>query len=80
MTRWLFTSIIQNTYLIVGLILLTIGTNMTTVFCVKSKIAFKGDRGRNACAYCKSPYIRTLNFRGQAAVGSHLMITNPVLK
>ena len=26
--------------------------------------------------YSKNPYIRTLNFEGQAAVGSYLMIVN----
>ena len=36
-TRWLFTSIIQYTNAILGLKLLTIGTNVTKVFCVQRK-------------------------------------------
>ena len=34
-TRWLFTSIIQYTNVMFGLKLLTIETNVTTVFCVQ---------------------------------------------
>ena len=36
--RWLFTSIIPYTNVNVGLKLLIIGTNVTTVFCVQRKI------------------------------------------
>ena len=35
--RWLFISVIQNTNVIVGLKLLTIGTNVTTVLCTQGK-------------------------------------------
>ena len=30
--------------------------------------------------YSKNPYIRTLNFEGQAAIGSYSMITNSNIK
>ena len=41
--RWLFTSAVQDTNVIVGLKLLTTGTNVTTVFCAqeRNKIWFK---------------------------------------
>ena len=35
--RWLFTSAFQDTDVIVGLGLLTTGTNVTTVFCAQGK-------------------------------------------
>ena len=38
-----------------------------------------GDRGQGdppITTYGKNPHIRTLNFEGQAAVGSYLMIMN----
>ena len=35
--RWLFTSAFQDTNVVVGLRLLSTGTNMTTVFCAQGK-------------------------------------------
>ena len=35
--KWLFTSVIQDTKVIVGLQLVTTGTNVTTVSCAKGK-------------------------------------------
>ena len=58
-------------------------TNHNKSLALGKVIALHNDKSALAVlnvTYSKNPYIRTLNFEGQAAVGSYLMITNANIK
>ena len=77
-TRWLSTSIIQNTNVIVGLTLSTTGTNVTTVFCVHRK-KIKSDlklllmETEVATHPCKLPQEKQLNIGGSIWLSCNIL-------
>ena len=60
-----------------GRLLLSAGRRLSKLLCN----CLLTENGYLQCLrYSKNPYIRTLNFKGQAAVGSYMMITDPNIR